>query len=181
MLSLKKDYVVSRKATKMAIEAPVSKFKRGNLKVYIVVCIIFAIWFGYDGYLSKYKWSMRYSFYEEHVLKNDGKPDSTLVFNQKSPPFFIGAAVLLAGYLFVIGGKKLVAEDNELVFSVRFGNKEKISYDSIQKIDKTYFDSKGYFIITYKDKEGKEANSKISDRTYDNTAAILEHLAAKIS
>ena len=173
MLSPKKDYAVSRKATKMAIEAPVSKFKRGNLKVYIVVCIIFAIWFGYDGYFNE-------TFIKKHKDAN-GNPESTLVFNQKSPPFFIGAAVLLAGYLFVMGGKKLVAEENELIFSGRFGNKERISYDSIQKIDKTYFDSKGYFIITYKDKEGKEANSKISDRTYDNTAAILEHLAAKIS
>ena len=153
----------------MAIEAPISKFKKTNLKIYIVVLVAFAIWFGYDGYFSE-------KFKEEHT-KADGTPDSTLVFNQKSPPFFIGAAVLLGVYLFAIRNKKIIADQNELIISA----KEKISYDSMQKIDKTYFDSKGYFLITYKDKDGSEINRKLSGRKYDNLAAILDHLVAKIS
>lgn len=157
----------------MAIVAPVSKFKRNNLKIYIVVCIIFAIWFGYDGYFNE-------KFIEKH-RDNDGNPDSTLVFNQKSPPFFIGAAALLAVYLFILKDKKLIAEGKELIFSGKFGDKKKIPYDSIEKINKTYFDSKGYFIVTYKDNEGKEVNRKISDRKYDNLAAILDHLVAEIT
>jgi hypothetical protein len=72
--------------------------------------------------------------------------------------------------------KKLLADENELVFS----NKEKIPYDSIQKIDKTCFGSKGFFLITYKNKNGSEISRKISDRTYDNLAAILDKLVAKI-
>jgi len=54
-------------------------------------------------------------------------------------------------------------------------------YDSIQQIDKTYFEKKGFFMITYKDKHGKEVRRKLNERTYDNLAAILEHLVAKIS
>ena len=153
----------------MAIEAPVSKFRKNNLKIYIAVCILIAVWFGYDGYFNE-------KFKQKHTDKN-GKPDSTLVSNQKAPPVFIAAAALLGVYFFVIRNKKLIADENELVFS----NKEKISYDSILKIDKTGFDSKGFFIITYKNKDGSEVNRKISDKNYDNLAAILDKLVAKIS
>ncbi len=161
----------------MAIEAPISKFKKTNLKIYIVVCILAAAIFGYDGYLSKYKWSKRYDFYKNHVIDNNGKPDSSMNFNRKSSPILFGAAVLLGIYLFVIRSRKLIAEENDLILSLN----EKIAYDSIQKINKTHFDSKGYFIITYKDKNGREIDRKISDRTYDNLKAVLDHLVAKIS
>lgn len=159
----------------MAIEAPVSKFKKNGLILWMVVCLGVAIIFAYDGYLSKYEWSLRHSFYEKHV--KDGQPDDTMVFNQKSPFFFIGAAVLLGAYFFTIRNKKLIADENELIIS----DKERISYDSIQAIDKTYFKSKGRFIITYKDKNGKEVDRKISDRQYDNLEPVLDHLVAKIT
>jgi len=161
----------------MAIEAPHSKHKQTNLKIYTIVCIVVAIIFAYDGYLSKYKWSGRYSFYKEHVVDNDGKPTATMKFNRGSPPFFIGLAVLLGAYLFAIKNKKIIADENELIIS----NKERIAYHSIQKIDKTYFGSKGYFIIIYKNKDDREINRKLSGRTYDNLAAVLDKLVAKIS
>jgi hypothetical protein len=153
----------------MAIEAPISKFKKNNLVIYIILCLVAAGWFAYDGYINK-----------NFIAKNtndDGKPNSTLVFNQKSPPFFAAGAVLIGVYLFVIRNRKLIADESELVFSA----KDKIPYDSVQKIDKTYFDRKGFFIITYKDEHGKEIDRKISDRNYDNLAPILDHLVAKIT
>ena len=161
----------------MAIEAPISKFKKNNFRISIAVCLAMAIIFAYDGYLSKYEWSKRYSFYKEQVVDNDGKPTPTMVFNQKSPPFFAGAAVLLWAYLLAIKNKKLIADKNELVF----GDKDRIPYDSIEKIDKTYFDKKGLFVFTYKDKNGNQIDRKLSDRTYDNLGAILDHIVAKIS
>ena len=161
----------------MAIEAPISKFKKNGLKIYIAICIAVAIIFAYDGYLSKYKWSRRYNFYKEHVVDNDGKPTATMKFNRGSPPFFIGAAVLLGAYLFAIKNKEIIADENELIIS----NKERIAYHSIQKIDKTYFGSKGYFIIIYKNKDDREVNRKLSGRTYDNLAAVLDELVTKIS
>lgn len=161
----------------MAIEAPISKFKKTNFNISIGLCAAMAVIFAYDGYVSKYKWSMRYSFYKENVLDNGGKPNSTMIFNQKSPPFFAGAAVVLGACLLVLRKKKLVAEESELVF----GEDKKIPYDSIEKIDKTYFEKKGFFVFTYRDERGKEVSRKLSDRTYDNLGAILDHLVAKIS
>jgi len=159
----------------MAIEAPVSKFRKNNLKVYVAACIVFAIAFAYDGYLSKYPWAHRNSFYEKHV--KDGRPDDTMKFNQITPILLAALAAVLMGRLWILKNKKLLADENELVIS----DKEKISYDSIQKIDKTNFDSKGFFIITYKNQDGRELERKISDRAYDNLAAILDKLVAKIS
>ncbi len=153
----------------MAIEAPISKFKKHNILIYTVVCIVLAGWFGYDGYINK-------KFMKEHTDEN-GKLDGTLIFNQKSPPFFIAAALIFGVYFYMIRNKKLLADENELIIS----EKKKISYDSIEKIDKTWFESKGYFIIIYKDTNGKEINQKISDRAYDGIGKILDLLVEKIS
>ena len=153
----------------MAIEAPIGKYTKTNLKIYIILCIAVAAWFAYDGYINK-------NFIEKNTDDN-GSPNSTLIFNQKAPPFFVAAAVFFGVYLFVIKNNKLIADENELVFSA----KQKIPYDSIEAINKTYFDKKGFFIITYKNEHGKEIDRKISERKYDNLAAVLDHLVAKIS
>ncbi len=152
----------------MAIEAPISKFKKSNLLIYIGICVIFAAWFGYDGYLNK-------SFIEEHT--EEGKPNTTLMFNQKSPPFFLAGAILCGIYFYMIKNRKLLAEETELVIN----DKKKISYDSIEKINKTWFEKKGFFVVTYKNEDGKETDYKISDRQYDNLKNILNHLVEKIS
>ena len=153
----------------MVIEAPISKFKKNNLKIYIALCIGLAAWCAYDGYFNE-------DWIKEHT-NPDNTPQPYLVFNQKAPYFFGGAAVLLGAYLFAIRNRKIIIDENELVIN----DKEKISLDSIQKIDKTHFKSKGYFIITYKDENGKEVNRKLNDRTYDNLTAVLDKLIEKIS
>ncbi len=153
----------------MAIEAPYSKYRKTNFKIYIVICAALGTWFCYDGYFNE-------KFKQKHV-DSEGRPDSTLVFNQKSPPLFIAAALFLSARLFATARKKVIADENQLIIN----NKEKISYGSIQKIDKTYFDSKGHFIITYENKDGSKLNRKLSSRVYDNLEAVLNHLVAKIS
>jgi len=110
-------------------------------------------------------------------MNGDGTPDGDLVFNQKSPLYFIGAGLLLGAYWFAIRNKKLIANENELVIN----DKQRIPYDSIQKIDKTHFKSKGRFVITYKDENGREVDRKINDRQYDNLKPVLDHLVAKIT
>jgi len=152
----------------MAIEAPLGKHKKNMLKIWLIVCIGAAVWCAYDGYFND-KWI------EEHTDTN-GNPEAYLVFNRKAPPYFIGAAILLGAYLFAIKNKKVIIDENNLIVG-----KKSITCDSIEKMDKTYFNSKGYFIITYKDENGVEVNRKLSDRTYDNLAAILDELVAKIS
>ncbi len=153
----------------MAIEAPISKFKKTNMKIYIGLCIGLATWFAYDGYLND-------SFIKENIDEN-GRPNATLVINQKVPPFLIGAGGLLGIYLLMIKNRKLVAENRELVINPQ----KKIPYDSIEKIDKTYFEKKGFFTITYKDPDGREVDFKLSDRTYDNLSSVLDHLVAQMS
>ena len=160
----------------MAIVASLSKFKKTNLLIYIAACVLAAVVFGYDGYLSKYKWSKRYSFYEEHVIENDGKPTTTMQFNRISPPFFLAGAALLGIYFFAVRNRNIVAEDSELVL-----NSVRIPYDSIQKIDKTDFDRKGRFTITYDKQDGSQADLTLSDRSYDNLHAVLDVLVAHLT
>jgi hypothetical protein len=159
----------------MAIEARISRQKRTNLKIYAAACIIFGVVLAYDGYLSKYEWSRRHKFYEKHT--KDGRPDETMIFNRVAPIFLLGVAVGLAIRLRVLKDRKLLMDESELIIS----NREKIRYESIQKIDKTYFDSKGFFVITYEAGDGGAKSLKLSDRTYDNLSAVLEGLVAKIS
>ena len=105
----------------MAIEAPISRYKNNNSKIAIFACVVFAIIFAYDGYLSRYEWSLRRSFYEKHV--KDGKPDDTMIFNRTVPFCLVAIAALLALRLRAIKNKKLLADENELSIN----NKEKIS------------------------------------------------------
>jgi len=153
----------------MPVEAPVSKFRKTNLKIYIAVCIAFVLWCVYDANFNEK--------FREKYTDADGKPTGWLVINQKAPPYLAGVALLLAGYLFAIRNKKIVADENELVIS----DKEKVRYDTIQRIDKTYFDNRGFFIVTYKNESGKDVHRALSDRKYDNLGAVLDYLVAKIS
>lgn len=153
----------------MAIEAPLSKYKRNNFIIGIVVCVVMALWFGYDGRFNG-------SFIAKHTTAQ-GQPDGALVFNQKSPPFFVVAALGLGAYWYAIRRRKLVAAEDALVFA---GGK-KILYDAIEQIDKTHFETKGLFTITYKSENGRLVHHKLTDRQYDNLKPILEHLVAQIT
>ncbi len=153
----------------MAIEAPISKFKKNGLIIYIVICLGLTVWCVYDAHFNE-EFKAKYT-------DADGNPTGWLLVNLKAPPYLIGAALLLGAYLLILRTKKLVADEDELVFS----DKDKIRYDSIQEIDKTHFDSKGYFVLTYKNENDKAIERKISNRKYDNLTAVLEHLVAKIT
>lgn len=160
----------------MAIEAPLSSYKKKNFMIILIILIGVTVIFGYDGYLSKYEWSMRHSFYQKHVIDNNGIPDTDMNFNRKSPPVFLACAAAVAVYYFaVVAKKKITAGDDALIV-----NGQSVNYDAIESINKTHFDSKGYFIVTYAD-NGQSKDVKISDRTYDNLPAVLDHIVTKIS
>jgi len=152
----------------MTIEAPLSRYKKNNLKIYIVLFILLAGWFVYDGRFNE-------TFIKKHS-DPAGNPDSTLVLNRKSPPYILAVAALLCVYMFVIRNKKLIADETALV-----AGSLKIPYTSIEKINNTHFSSKGYFIIEYKNRQGAPAALKLSERTYDNLPAVLDTLIAKIT
>jgi len=161
----------------MAVEAPLSRYKKNGFKIYIAACLIGAAVLAYDGYLSRYEWSKRQSFYKEHVLDNDGKPDATMLFNMYVPFGLIAVAAALAVRFYMVKDRKIVADEN----SLNINGKRFILYDRIERIDKTYFGTKGYFVLTYLTDGGKETNLKLSDRTYDNLSAVLDRLIAEIS
>ena len=138
--------------------------------IFIAVFLGLLAWCIYDGYFNE-------TFAEKYTDEN-GNPTGWLVVNQKAPPYLLGAAVLTAAYYsFVIRNKKITADEEGLVLN----SKKKIAYDSIEKIDKTFFNKKGYFTITYKNENGEQADLKISDDNYDNLPPILERLVEKIS
>lgn len=161
----------------MTLEAPISKYKKHNMLITMVILLGIAAVLGYDGYLSKYEWSGRYnSFYKKHVVDNNGVPDGDMKLNQ------YGAIVLLAFGLYngfnywKTKDKKIVADDQGLSYEGLT-----IAYNQIESIDKTFFDSKGYFTIHYRDSQQQARTLKFSDRQYDHLPAILDHLASKLS
>lgn len=153
----------------MAIEAPLSKYKRNDFKICIVVCLALAGWFAYDGYLNE-------RFIDKHT-DEQGTAEFDLVVNRVAPPCLLGVAVLLGAYFYVVKDRKLVADGSALVV----GGKVKIPYDAIEKIDKTHLEEKGFFTIIYTDENGRELRQKLSTRSYDNLEPILDHLVAEIT
>lgn len=152
----------------MAIEARVSSYRKNRLKMFIVACLVLAGWCIYDGYFNE-KWI------KDHTA-DDGSAKTYLVFNRQAPYYLISGAVLLGIYLASIINKKVIADEEKLTVDGK-----EIKYDSILSLDKTYFDSKGYFVLTYKTAQGGEVKEKISDLKYDNLTPILEHIVSKIS
>ena len=156
----------------MAIEAPLSRYKKNNFRIILVILIGFAAWFTYDGYINK-----------DYIKENtdnygteEARPNSDLIFNKRAPFFLLAGAVIVGAYFFLTKDKKIIADEKSLLTG-----KTSIAYDSIEKIDKTHFESKGYFVITYKDEAGKDSRLKLSDRTYDNLNSILDELVTRIS
>ncbi|MBM4102742.1 MAG: hypothetical protein FJ263_01650 [Planctomycetes bacterium] len=152
----------------MSIEAPLSKYRKHNLLLIAAMLAGMAVWFWYDGYYSQ-------KFIKDHT-NPDGTPNSTLVFNRKSPPYMLIAAAIIGVRFWMIKGKKIVAGDKELTYE-----KLIIPYDRIDSIDKTYFDKKGFFVIHYRDDNQQVQQLKLSDRGYDNLPAVLDHLTAKLA
>jgi len=151
----------------MSIEAPLSKYRKHNLLIIIAILTGASGWFYYDGHYHQ-------KFIQENTLE-DGSPDSTLYFNQKSPPFMLLGAAVLGIRLWMIKDKKVIADEQGLRYE-----KTSIRYDQIESIDKTHFGTKGYFIIYYTD-GGQKKQLRLSDRGFDNLPTVLDHLVAKIT
>lgn len=153
----------------MAIEAPVSRYKRTNLKIYIVVCVLAALWFGFDGFVSK-------EFIEKNT-NEDGTANSTLLINRGAAPVLALGAVFFGAWLFAVKDKKVVADEQELIVA----GKRRIPYDAIESIDKTHFEKKGLFTIIYTSESGGQAQCRLDNRQFDNLSPVLDHLVAQIS
>lgn len=146
----------------MAIEAPLSKYKRNSFLIGIAICIGLSLWCSYDGYLNK-------TFKETHP--------EWWITNRVAPFVLLPVAAILGTWWYAVRGRKLIADETELVIA----GKASIPYDAIQSIDRTHFEDKGFFTVIYTQAGGSEARRKLSDRDYDNLPAILDYIVAKIS
>ena len=160
----------------MSVEATASKYKANSFRLYMAVCIVGAAVLAYDGYLSKYDWSKRQSFYKKHYIENDNQPSDAIKFNMYSPFVLLPLGAFFAFKWVTSKKKKVVAGDTSLDVSGT-----EITYDSMESINKTHFESKGFFTITYKDSQGSSNEIKISDRDYDGLGIVLDEVVAKIS
>jgi hypothetical protein len=107
----------------------------------------------------------------------DGRPNQNLLFNRYAPLGMVAGVAILGMWLVHIRGLKVVATATELIVS----GQPAIPYDSIQQIDKTHFEKKGFFVITYKTDGDREAIVRLDDRHYDNLGPILDRLVEKIT
>jgi len=150
----------------MAIEAPLSRYKKNNMLILTAILIGFGIYMYYDGYMHQ-------AFIDKHTSA-DGTMDHTLLANRYGWPFVVAGGVFTGILFAVTRNKKVVADERQLVVG-----KKVIAYDAIEKINKTHFDKKGFFTITYSD-NGTSRDVTLSERTYDNLSAVLDHTVAKI-
>jgi hypothetical protein len=150
----------------MSIEAPLSKYRKHNMLIAIALLAGLGVWFWCDGKYNQ-------NFISKHTL--NGEPDTTLEFNRKSPPFMLLGAGIFAIRYWLLKDRKLVADDQGLAY-----NGISIQYDQIESIDKTHFNSKGYFIISYAD-GGQKKTLTLKDKNFDNLPAVLDHIVSKIT
>jgi len=136
------------------IEAPYSKHNRTNFKIYLALCLGAAVIFAYDGYLSKYEWSHRRKFYEEHtqtlLFRTGGELQKDLdsgLISQELRLKFAGAKASLsdaavasaeeAGQKWVIAdqdGQYSISKDDEGLTVYKMGPNETMLFNQISPI-----------------------------------------------
>jgi hypothetical protein len=152
----------------MTVEAPLSRYTKQNLLIAVAALIGLAVWCVYDGHYNE-------SFIKKH-LDEEGNPHGWLIVNRIAPPYLVGGAIVIAGYFFAVRNKKVAADEAGLKACGKT-----IAYDAIESIDKTHFEGKGFFVVSYKDPQGQSRQLKLSKFSYDDMPALLDHLIAKIS
>lgn len=153
----------------MALEAPISSFKQKNLLIYAAAAALLGTWCLYDGYFNK-------DWIEKHT-NPDGTAMTYLTFNRNAPYVLYPLAFALLGFRYIRKDRKLVIDDEKMTLS----NGKQIPLSSIESIDKTSYEDKGYFVVAWRDESGKEKSLKLSDSCYDGLSQILDHLITKIS
>lgn len=147
----------------MAVEAVGSKFSRNNHYILAAMCLAFAVWFTYDGWINK--------TYQQEETREDGTPTANLQFNRYAP---IGLAAIAVYSLLAaaqVKNKRITTDDEGLTVS----GKAAIPYRSITHIDKRFFEKEGHYTIGYKE-AGADQSLKLSDRKYDNLGLLLDEL-----
>lgn len=154
----------------MAIVAPLSRYRRNNHMILLAVVLGLAAWFHYDGHYNE-------EFIKKHTKDGTltGQPDDTLAINRKAPPVLLAVGVLVVGNFVRIRNQRIRVDDSTLMV-----NRLSIPLSTVTQIDKTHFDSKGFFVLSYKPGD-TEKNLKLYARDYDNLSAVLDRLIEELS
>ncbi|MDH7598139.1 MAG: hypothetical protein QHH07_00690 [Sedimentisphaerales bacterium] len=151
------------------IVAPVSKGRKDSVVLYMAICFGLAVWCIYDGFINK-------DFIAAH-LDQQGRADGTLILNRLGGPILLLAALGLSLWLSKMRRGGLVATDQALIVKKTL----QIPYSSIKQIDKTHFQDRGYFLLTYDSQQEGQRTIRLDQRDYDNLGPILERLIEAVS
>jgi len=147
----------------MALEFKYSSYRVNNFAIAALLLLGLSAWFIYDGY-------HKVDFIEKH--SDAGVPDDTLKFNRSFWYAGIPAAVVSAGFFFVLRGRKILVDDNTINISGK-----KIPLDAIESLDQSNFKEKGFFIIHH----GEGQSTKFSRNQWDGMNRLREFVIEKIS
>ncbi len=127
------------------------------------MCLAFAAWFGYDGWINKE--------YQKEQTREDGSPTANLKFNRYAPIGLLAVAAYALIAAAQTKSRRIIADENGLTIT----GKAPIPYNSITHIDKRFFEKEGFYTIGYQD-AGVDQTLKLSDRKYDNLGLLLDEL-----
>jgi len=152
----------------MAIVAPLSRYRRNNHLIALVICLGLAAWCFYDGRYNQ-------EFIQKHS-NPDGTPnDPWLIINRVAPPYLMVAGVLVVANFYRVRNQRVRVDGDTLMI-----NRLSIPLKDVVQVDRTHFDTKGFFILSYKS-GGSEKNTKLYARDYDNLSAVLDRLIEELS
>jgi len=153
----------------MAVEVTGSRYTCRTNYLIAAACIVFGLWFLYDGWFND-------EFIQDHMsldeVTNEQQPNVDLMINRLWAPIFCGI-VMVVFVIFAIRlkSKKIVTDNEGLILS----NGQKITFNDIRQIDKRFFDQKGYFSIEY-GPTGSTKEIKFDDRTWDGLRSLLDEI-----
>jgi hypothetical protein len=152
----------------MAIKVPVSRYRKNNHLIALVICLALAAWCFYDGRYNK-------EFIQKHT-NPDGTPnDPWLIVNRNAPPYLLIAGVLVIANFYRVRNQRVRIDEDTL-----FINGLSIPLKEVVEIDRTEFDTKGFFVLSYKS-GGAEQKITLYSRQYDHLSDILDRLIEEIS
>ena len=153
----------------MAVEVVGSRYTGRTNYMIAAACVVFGLWFLYDGWFNK-------DFIQEHSVVNEetGEKslDPTLQVNRTWIP--IGCGVVMIYFVIAavrLKSKKIVADSEGLILS----DGRKIAFNDIRQIDKRFFDQKGHFTIEYEQAD-QTKEMKFDDRTWDGLGLLLDEI-----
>lgn len=148
----------------MAVEALPSKFTMRWNTMCALMMFGMAVWFFYDGHYNQ-------EYIKKHT-NEDGTPMLDLKINRSWGP--AGCALTGLYFIYITWGmsrKKISVDEKGITFS----DGKNIPLDSLTRIDKSKFKTKGKLLIEY-EAGGKTEQIILKDTVYDGINSLLQEI-----